>query len=84
MQLLKETRSIGKVSYEVSAFLTISEEGTLTEKDPFFLIPFRVYRSLRRATEIAGGLFAAIPHQATVIKFGLSFTLAPTKTAGMG
>ncbi|MBA7645622.1 hypothetical protein ES703_53380 [subsurface metagenome] len=64
--------------------MTISEEETLIEKVPFSLIPFRVYRSVRRATEIAGGLDAAIPHQAAVIKFGLSSTLAPTKTVGMG
>jgi hypothetical protein len=36
------------------------------------------------ATAIAGGLNAAIPHQEAIIKFGFSFTLAPTTKAGMG
>ena len=36
------------------------------------------------ATEIAGGLDAAMPHQAAVIKLGFSPTIAPTNTAGIG
>jgi len=36
------------------------------------------------ATEMAGGLDAAIPHQAAVIKLGFSPTIAPTNTAGIG
>jgi hypothetical protein len=36
------------------------------------------------ATVIAGGLNAAIPHQEAIIKFGFSFTLAPTTKAGIG
>jgi hypothetical protein len=62
----------------------ISQEGTLTEKVPFSLTPFRVYRALFMAIVIAGGLYAAIPHQEAIIKFGFPFTLAPTTKAGIG
>jgi hypothetical protein len=34
------------------------------------------------ATETIGGLLLATPHQATVIKLGLPFTIVPTKTVG--
>jgi hypothetical protein len=47
-------------------------------------IPSNVYRAGLTATEIAGGVAAAIPHQAAVMKLGFPFTCAPTKTAGMG
>ncbi len=36
------------------------------------------------ATEIAGGLDTAMPHQAAVIKLGFSPTIAPINTAGIG
>jgi hypothetical protein len=62
----------------------ILQEGTFTEKVPFSLIPFSVYRALFMATVIAGGLNAAIPHQEAIIKFGFPLTLAPTTKAGMG
>jgi hypothetical protein len=47
-------------------------------------MPFSVNRAICKATEIAGGFEAAIPHQAAVINVGFSFTIVPTKTAGMG
>jgi hypothetical protein len=50
----------------------------------FAEMPSSVNLAGRTATEIAGGVEAAIPHQAAVIKFGFPFTCAPTKTAGMG
>jgi hypothetical protein len=54
------------------------------EKVLFALMPSRVNRTDCKATEIAGGFDAAIPHQAAVIKLGFPFTSAPTKTAGIG
>jgi hypothetical protein len=54
------------------------------EKVLFAEIPSSVNLADRIATEIAGGVAAAIPHQAAVIKLGFPFTSAPTKTAGMG
>jgi hypothetical protein len=47
-------------------------------------MPLRVYRTDCKATEIAGGFEAAIPHQAAVINVGFSLTMVPTKTAGIG
>jgi len=42
--------------------------------------------AVRDYTEVShiGGSCDEIPHQAAVMRFGFSFTLAPTKTAGMG
>ena len=54
------------------------------EKVLFAEMPLSVNRTDCKATEIAGGFDAAIPHQAAVIKFGFPFTNAPTNTAGMG
>jgi hypothetical protein len=54
------------------------------EKVLFAEMPSSVNLAGRTATEIAGGVDAAMPHQAAVIKVGFSFTIVPTKTAGMG